>query len=85
MDSLAPPLLDSDWLLREDADLARVVIDGLTGPIQVNGTDWDLTMPPLGTLSDAEIADVLNFVRFRFDPRAELPAPIQAAAIKSLR
>src|ERR1017187_9748215 len=46
-DGLAPPLAGSDWVLTTDSSrLVRIVLNGLTGPIRVNGKDWNLAMPP---------------------------------------
>jgi mono/diheme cytochrome c family protein len=51
---LGAPLRNSTWVLgREDA-LTRIVLNGLQG---------DLVMPPMGTLDDHQIADVLTYIR----------------------
>ncbi|MGI9302721.1 MAG: cytochrome D1 domain-containing protein [Gammaproteobacteria bacterium] len=57
-----PPLNDSDFL-REDLDRAiGAVVNGLTGPVVVNGTQYSGSMPPMGYLKDGEIAAALTFV-----------------------
>ena len=56
-----PPLKDSDWLSGKREKVIHTVKYGLQGPITVNGTDYDNLMPSLG-LTDAEVADVLNYV-----------------------
>ena len=57
-----PPLRDSDYL-RADLDRAiSSVINGLSGPIVVNGVEYDTAMPPMAYLSDEEVASVLTFV-----------------------
>ena len=56
-----PPLRDSDWLSGKREKVIHTVKYGLQGPITVNGTDYDNLMPSLG-LTDAEAADVLNYV-----------------------
>jgi mono/diheme cytochrome c family protein len=53
---LAPPLVDSEWVLGPADRLARIVLHGLTGPVPVAGTVWQLEMPPLGSLGDEELA-----------------------------
>ena len=63
---LAPPLAGSEWLERDPSELSAIVLDGLNGPIKVSGQDYDLDMPPLATLSDKQIADVLNWVRWQW-------------------
>ena len=60
--SVFPPLRDSDYL-RADLDRAiSSVIHGLSGPIVVNGVEYNAAMPPMAYLSDEEVASVLTFV-----------------------
>jgi mono/diheme cytochrome c family protein len=59
-----PPLDGSEWLQLDNTVLAKIVLRGLQGPIKVKGQDYNGVMAPLAdTLKDAEIADVLNYVR----------------------
>ncbi len=60
-----PPLVQSDWVLEpEPGRIIRAVLDGLSGPIQVNGQSFNGTMVPWkDALSDEEIAAVLTYVR----------------------
>ena len=60
----APPLAGSEWVAKDIASLARIPLTGLTGLIQVKGRDWNLSMAPMGaTLSDADLAAVLTYIR----------------------
>lgn len=76
---LAPPLADSEWLLKPQAELAAIALYGLSGPIQVRGEAWDMTMPGWAALSDQELADVLSYVTHEWAPEAQhfQPATIQ--------
>ena len=56
-----PPLASSDFLLADRDRAIRVVIDGLSGPVTVNGTDYNGVMPGV-RLSDADVANVLTYV-----------------------
>lgn len=64
-DGLAPPLAGSEWVLAPTgARVARIVLNGLKGPVRVAGKDWNLNMPPLReNLNDDQVAVVLSFVR----------------------
>jgi mono/diheme cytochrome c family protein len=62
-EGLAPPLVGSDWIAGPDKRLARIVLNGLRGPIKVRGQKWDMDMPSLGVLEDQQIADILTYVR----------------------
>lgn len=57
-----PPLAKSDYLMTDKSRVIETVLNGLTGPIQVNGQNYNGVMPPMGNLKDAEIADILSYV-----------------------
>ena len=56
-----PPLKNSGWLSEDRKKVIHTVKYGLQGPISVNGEEYDNLMPALG-LTDAEVADILNYV-----------------------
>lgn len=56
-----PPLQNSDWLKEKQQESIHAIKYGLRGEIEVNGEEYDNLMPSLG-LSDAEIADVMNYI-----------------------
>ncbi len=83
MDGLAPSLIDSEWVLGNPDILPKIVINGLTGPIKVNGQSWALEMPPLGAaLSDEQVAGVLTYIRREWDHTA---APIALDVVGKIR
>ena len=82
LDGLAPPLVDSDWVLGKPDVTARIVLNGLGGPVKVGNRTWDLTMPPMGMLSDEDIAGVLTYVRREWDHNG---APIDAKFVTGIR
>ncbi len=62
---VAPPLVGSDWVLAPDGErLVRIVLNGLGGPVTVQGQEWNLPMPPWReNLDDDAIVAVLNYIR----------------------
>ncbi|MBP6596029.1 MAG: nitrite reductase, copper-containing [Arenimonas sp.] len=58
-----PPLAQSDYLARDNAALIKVVLNGLSGPVTVNGQDYNSVMPPMSQLADDEVANILTYVR----------------------
>jgi mono/diheme cytochrome c family protein len=64
-EGVAPPLVGSEWVLADKGDrLVRIVLNGMSGPVQVKGREWNLAMPPWrDNLKDDEIAVVLTYVR----------------------
>lgn len=79
---LAPPLADSEWLLKPQEELAAIALFGLNGPIQVRGEGWDMTMPGWAQLSNEELADVLSYVTAEWAPE---PLHVQPELIRSVR
>lgn len=82
MPGLAPPLRDSEWVLGPADVPIRIVLHGLSGPVQVAGEEWDLEMQPLGHLADGEVAAVLSYVRGSWGHRAP---PVSAAEVAAVR
>lgn len=58
-----PPLAGNDDLQRDPLLPVLVVLNGLAGPIDVEGRHFDSSMPPFDHLSDAQIAAVVNYLR----------------------
>jgi len=81
---LNPPLAGSDWVLADKPDrIIRVVLNGLTGPVDVNGVPFNGTMLPWrDALTDADIAAVLSFIRNSWGNKAPLVTPEQVKAIR---
>jgi mono/diheme cytochrome c family protein/glucose/arabinose dehydrogenase len=79
---LAPPLVDSEWVLGSDKRLPRIIMQGIEGPISVAGTQWNLEMPALPQFSDEEIANVLTYIRREWDHGAN---PVSVETVKSVR
>jgi len=57
-----PPLAGSDFLKADPSRAIGIVLHGLTGPVTVNGKEFNSVMPPMTQLSDAEVADALTYV-----------------------
>jgi nitrite reductase (NO-forming) len=57
-----PPLAGADYLLKDRKRAIGVVINGLSGPVTVNGVTYTSVMPPMSQLNDDEVANILTFV-----------------------
>ena len=56
-----PPLAESDYLNADKGRAIDIVINGLSGPVTVNGKEYNGQMPAW-QLADEDIANVLTFV-----------------------
>jgi mono/diheme cytochrome c family protein len=74
-----PPLAGSEWVQGDPKILVKLVLLGVSGEIEVKGAKYNGLMPPFkDTLSDAEIAAVLSYVRSQWGNSAP---PVDAAAV----
>jgi nitrite reductase (NO-forming) len=81
--SVFPPLAESDFLMADKQRSIRIVLEGVQGPITVNGANYQNVMPPLGNLTDHEIADVLTYVRNSFGNEGEAVSDAEVAAVRA--
>ena len=84
---LAPPLVNSSCVLGSEQRLVRIVLQGMEGPVHVNGTKYEppLTlreMPTLDSLSDTNIAAILTYVRRQWGHRSN---PIRPSVVQQIR
>jgi mono/diheme cytochrome c family protein len=78
-----PPLAGSEWVNGDEAKVVRILLHGVTGPIEVAGETFNGMMPPWGgTLKDDDIAAVLTYVRSTW---GNTGAAITAAKVASIR
>jgi mono/diheme cytochrome c family protein len=82
LDGLAPPLVDSEWVLGKPDILARIVMHGLAGPVKVSGRTYNLAMPPLPQLTDEDIAGVLTYLRREWEHNG---SPVETKAVTAIR
>jgi mono/diheme cytochrome c family protein/HEAT repeat protein len=87
MTPLAPPLVNSEWVLGPESRLIRIVLNGLEGPIHVNGTRYEPPlilpeMPSAATLEDSQIAAILSYIRREWGHEAD---PISFAQVARIR
>lgn len=62
-----PPLAGSEWLKEKpDAEIVKIILQGLTGPITVDGKEWNSTMLPPGVTDSRDLANLLTFLRRHF-------------------
>jgi len=65
-----PPIANSDWVNGPADRLIKVVLQGQQGEILVNGETFNQAMPSFSFLTDAELAEVITFIRTNFGNQA---------------
>jgi glucose/arabinose dehydrogenase/mono/diheme cytochrome c family protein len=76
--TIAPPLADSRRVLGDERAAIAIVLHGLEG--KVDGVDYGAPMVPMNSYSDAELANVLTYIRNSFGNRAPAVEPAAVAA-----
>jgi mono/diheme cytochrome c family protein/glucose/arabinose dehydrogenase len=82
LDGLAPPLLDSEWVLGSHERTVRIVLHGVRGPITVLGRVHTGDMPAFGALDDQQISSILTYLRREWGHTA---APVDPEHVKAIR
>jgi nitrite reductase (NO-forming) len=77
-----PPLAQSDFLMNDAERAIRVLLEGLQGPITVNGQAFNGVMPDF-SLTDDEIASVLSYVRSNFGNAGSAVSPSDVERIRA--
>ena len=62
--SLGPPLAGTTWVQGPSEILARVLLQGLGGPIEVNGETWDSVMPGHALMPDFDDATAAGLLTY---------------------
>lgn len=75
-----PPLVNSRWVLGSRERLVQIMLYGIQGPIEVQGTVYNGVMPAFARLSDAELAAVTTHIRATWGNSADAIAPAEIAA-----
>jgi len=81
-----PPLAGTKWVLGNEERLIKIVLKGLMGPIEVNGTTYpgQVPMTPYGgLLNDQEVAAVLTYVRNSFGNQAPAVYPEKVKEVRA--
>lgn len=81
-EGLAPPLVDSEWVTGSPERLTRIVMQGMSGPVTVNGASYQMEMPGLAVLGDEDIAAVLTYIRREWDHNA---SPVPVSLVEKIR
>ncbi len=86
--TLAPPLAIHAVVLLQAGGrrhFIRVILNGMSGPVQVGGRTYNDIMSPLRYLKDQQVADVLNYVVKSWGNDAMLPRDFEPFTANEVR
>jgi len=78
-----PPLAQTDWVTGDKKRLISLVLQGMEGPINVNGELYSTAMPQHSFLSDEQVAEVLTYIRSNFGNDASEVSPEEVAKVRA--
>jgi mono/diheme cytochrome c family protein len=77
-----PPLAASEWVVGDEKVLARLLLHGVNGDMEVKGVVYKGAMPGWKAMSDDEIAGVMTYIRSDWGNKA---AEVSADVVKAER
>jgi nitrite reductase (NO-forming) len=83
LEGVFPPLARSDFLMTDVKRAMTIALNGLTGPVTVNGKTYNSVMPPMSQLNDDEIANILTYVRNSWGNTGDVVTAAQVAQIRA--
>jgi mono/diheme cytochrome c family protein/HEAT repeat protein len=83
MAGLAPPLVDSEWVQGQPDKIIRIVTQGLSGPVEVKGSKWELEMPGLPIFTDEQIAGILTYIRREWENTGSAVDPAFVTSVRA--
>lgn len=78
-----PPLVGSEWVTGPSRTVIRIILNGLEGPISIEGRHFDGVMPAgKNQLSDGEVAAIATFLR---QWKSNQASPVSTSEVSELR
>lgn len=77
-----PPLAGSPWVVGNEERFIMIIMDGLQGPIEVLGNEYNGVMQGYNMWSDRDIAAVASYVRSNFGNNAPM---VEEATVADVR
>jgi mono/diheme cytochrome c family protein len=78
-----PPIKGSEIVAGNHEKLIKIVLNGMSGPVEIKGDKYDSEMPPQrDNLSDKQIADLLTYIRNSFGNKGDTIKEDEVAVIR---
>lgn len=79
-----PPLSGSEWVTEDKGRLIRIILNGVTGEMEVDGDTYNGAMPPWGSfLDDEDMAALLTYIRTSWDNEASEITPEEVQKVRA--
>lgn len=78
-----PPLIATDYVKGDNARLIKVILQGFSEKVEIEGDIYSNTMPAHNFLTDQQVADVLTYVRNSFGNKVKGIQPDQVKQVRA--
>ena len=78
-----PSLVKTEWVLGDKEELIALVLNGLSGPIEVNGEEFNSIMAPMDFINDEDLANILSYIRSSFGNDASAITTEEVARVRA--
>jgi mono/diheme cytochrome c family protein len=76
-------LIKTTYVLGDKMRLAKIVLNGFSEKVEIEGDIYSNIMPSLNYLSNQQIADVLTYVRSNFGNKASVVTVAEVAKART--
>lgn len=77
-----PPLRDNPHIQENKMHIARTVLNGMSGELEVKGKTYNAMMPAQPHLTDVEIAQIATYILQQFENGGGEVTPEEVAAVR---
>ena len=77
-----PPLAGVNIVTGDKTELIKIILNGLSEPMVINGETYNNAMPAHSFLNDKQVADVLTYIRNTFGNKADAVKPEEVAKVR---
>ncbi len=79
---LNPPIIKTEYVLGDKSRLVKIILKGFNQPLEIEDEEYTNPMPAQPHLTDAQISNVLTYIRNSFGNKA---SAITEAEVKAVR
>jgi mono/diheme cytochrome c family protein len=83
VENLNPPLIKTSYVLGDKVRLSKIVLNGFSERVEIEGEYYNNVMPSFNYLKDKEIADILTYVRSNFGNKASTVSAAEVAKVRA--
>ena len=80
--TMNPPLIKTSYVLGDKSALIKIVLNGFSEDVEINGQKFSNNMAQHNDLTDLQIADVLTYVRKSFGNNASAIKPSEVKQVR---